>query len=168
MSSETVPTPSAQSNMPGGLGTSTPMRPIAPTPVIPPIASGSSQPFSRGPAPIFTQASDSSSSAGAKKLVKPRAREVPRFDANKPEELARFLSEMEEAFEEVGIRDSNTRKTQIGRYTDTNTQEQWENLPRFHEMSWEEFKLKLLEMYPEAEKIKRGAISRLERVCKLH
>ena len=109
---------------------------------------------------------ETSTSAANKKLINPRAREAPRFDASKPAELTRFLREMDNALDEAGITSNTFKKTNVGRFTDAETQAQWENIPRFNQISWEEFKTRLLETYPEAETAKRGAISRLEKICK--
>ena len=106
------------------------------------------------------------SSGTRRRLIKPRAREAPRFDPESPADLLRFLSEIDDAFSDAGITDDTTRKDNVGRYTDTNTQDKWEALDDFDTMSWAEFKLKLISMYPAVKNKKAGSLKALSKICK--
>jgi hypothetical protein len=100
-------------------------------------------------------------------MISPAARDAPRFSSKRPDELRRFLREMEDLFKEAGIDDDEEKKESIGKYTDQSSEDQWKSLEMFHRgNSWNDFKKELLENYPEAAEAERGTPARIKQICR--
>ncbi|KAF8806711.1 hypothetical protein BYT27DRAFT_7102176, partial [Phlegmacium glaucopus] len=104
--------------------------------------------------------------AGTKTMVAPGTRDAPKFSSKKPQELRRFLRQMEDLWKEAGIVDDEDKKTSIGKYADQESEEEWTALET-HEQghSWEEFKKELVENYPESAAAERGTPARIRQLC---
>ena len=101
-----------------------------------------------------------------KRMVTPWSRDAPKFKSSKPEELRRFIREMEDLWKECGVTSDHDKKTTIGKYADTDSEEEWQAFDTFDDgYSWKEFKEELLENYPEAAAAERGTPARLRQIC---
>ena len=99
-------------------------------------------------------------------MVPPGARDAPRFSSKKPHELRRFLRLMEDAWNESGVDDDETKKTSLGKYADEASEEEWMALETYEAgHTWKEFKEELLENYPEAAAAERGTPFRIRQLC---
>ena len=84
-------------------------------------------------------------------MILPGTRDAPRFYASKPEELRRFLRQMEDLWADARINDDDKKKVSLGKYADYESEEEWAAFTTYSTgYSWEEFKKKLFENYPEA------------------
>ena len=92
-----------------------------------------------------------------KTMIAPGARDASKFLSQKPQELRRFIQQMEDLWKNAGIMDNDEKKILIGKYADQDCEEEWEGLDSYERgVSWEEFKNKLIENYPEVAARKRG------------
>jgi len=102
-----------------------------------------------------------------KRMIAPGARDAPRFNPSKPEELRRFISSMEDLWKEAGVTSAQEKKSMIGKYADQDSEEEWAAFNTFEAPhSWEAFKDELLENYPEAAAAERGTPARIRQICK--
>jgi hypothetical protein len=102
-----------------------------------------------------------------KAMIPPGSREAPKFSSKKPQELRRFLRQIEDSFAEAGITDDVEKKVSIGKYADQESEEEWKALETYDgDATWDEFKDELLENYPEAAAAERGTPARIRQVCK--
>ena len=104
---------------------------------------------------------------GTKTIVAPGARDAPKFNSNRPEELRRFLRQMEDLWKEADISDDSKKKEMLGKYADCGSEEEWAAFETYKDnYSWEQFKRELYENYPEAAEAERGTPQRLRQVCR--
>ena len=61
---------------------------------------------------------------GKKSMIPPGSRDAPKFSSKKPQELRRFIRQMEDAFTDAGITDDLERKISIGKYADQESEEE--------------------------------------------
>lgn len=101
-------------------------------------------------------------------MPRANAREAPRFNGEKPEELVRFLQQMEDLFKECAITDLQNKKDYLGKYADHKTEQEWRAFDYYDTGTWEEYKNELLETYPEAMDDHQGSLLRLERILREH
>lgn len=101
-------------------------------------------------------------------MPRPYGRDAPFFNRDKPEELRRFISQVEDCLTECKIDDEQEKKKWLGKYTDFGSEEEWRNFPTFETGSWENHKAEIIENYPEAADAERGSLARLESICKMH
>lgn len=100
------------------------------------------------------------------RLPYPNSREAPRFDSEKPEELLRFLDQLEEIFVRCGVQDHAQKKKEAGKYADTVTERQWQGMETYAAGStWEEHKKEIIASYSEASHLAKGSIGVLKRIC---
>ncbi|PBK68128.1 hypothetical protein ARMSODRAFT_888275 [Armillaria solidipes] len=99
-------------------------------------------------------------SASTQKMPRPMSRDVPKFDSNEPENLCRFLGQMEDLFSDYSITD-NDEKKKLVRYTDARTEEEWQALEEYDNGTFTEFKEAVLKNYPEAADAETGTWERL-------
>jgi len=102
-----------------------------------------------------------------KSMPLPGSRGAPFFDKNKPIELLRFLDQMEDLFEEYGIRNDQEKKKKLGKYADQQTEFEWKAFNEFDEnISFADFKKALIDDYPDAQMAGKGTLTALKIVCK--
>ncbi|KIM39693.1 hypothetical protein M413DRAFT_51680, partial [Hebeloma cylindrosporum] len=105
----------------------------------------------------------------ARRMPLPGCREAPFFNMDKPSELIRFLSILEDFFKEYGMTNDQDKKERAGRYTDAKTAEEWKALDMYAEsVSWDDYKAELIESYPDAANLKTGSLARLHQICREH
>lgn len=101
-----------------------------------------------------------------KPMIAPGARDAPKFSSRWPQELRRFVRQMEDLWQDAGITEADEKKKSIGKYADQESEEEWEGLTTYEKgYSWEEFKNELIENYPEAAAAERGTPARLRQLC---
>ncbi|PBK84796.1 hypothetical protein ARMGADRAFT_942837 [Armillaria gallica] len=99
-------------------------------------------------------------SASTQKMPRPTSRDMPKFDSDEPENLHRFLGQMEDLFSDYSITDDNKKKKKLVRYTDVCTEE-WQALEEYDGGTFAEFKDAILKNYPEAADAETGTWERL-------
>ena len=103
---------------------------------------------------------------GNKNMIAPGTRDAPRFSAKKPEELRRFLRQMEDLWADAGIQDAEKKKESLGKYADYESEEEWAAFTSYGSgYTWDKFKTELFENYPEAAEAHRGTPQRLRQIC---
>jgi hypothetical protein len=100
-----------------------------------------------------------------KRMVAPGTRDAPKFKSSNPEELLRFISRMEDLWEEAGVTDNAVKKKMIGKYADSVSEEEWSSFDSFEEGTWLEFKDELISNYPEVAAARRGTPARIRKIC---
>jgi hypothetical protein len=100
-----------------------------------------------------------------KRMVAPGSKDAPKFKSSHPEELRRFISRMEDLWEDAGVTNDEKKKTMIGKYADVASEEEWSVLNTFDNGTWDEFKKELIANYPEVAASNRGTPARLRRLC---
>jgi hypothetical protein len=102
-----------------------------------------------------------------KAMISPSARDAPRFSSRRPQELRRFLRQMEDLWDEAGIIDDEEKKYSLGKYADQESEEEWGGLDTFQKgNTWNEFKEELIVNYPEAAEAERGTPARIKQLCR--
>jgi hypothetical protein len=102
-----------------------------------------------------------------KAMISPSSRDAPRFSSRRPQELRRFLRQMEDLWEEAGIIDDEEKKNALGKYADQESEEEWSGLDTFPKgNTWNDFKEDLITNYPEAAEAERGTPARIRQVCR--
>lgn len=96
----------------------------------------------------------------------PGARDAPKFDEEKPTELLRFISRMEDLFAQHSITADEEKVKTLGKYTTAETESEWQALEAYGSKKWADFKKELIQSYPEAATLERGSRGRLDRICK--
>ncbi|SJL17308.1 uncharacterized protein ARMOST_20857 [Armillaria ostoyae] len=106
-------------------------------------------------------------STSTQKMPRPTSRDAPKFDSDEPENLRRFLGQMEDLFSDYSITDDDEKKKKLVRYTDARTEEEWQALEEYDNGTFTEFKEAVLKNYPEAADAETGTWERLTRIsCK--
>ena len=100
------------------------------------------------------------------KMPSARSREAPRFRGDQPEELLRFLKELEDCFAEARIVGGQDKKRFAVRYIDARSENEWMAIPSYDDGSWGQFKEDLIESYPEVASVRDGTLHQLTRICK--
>jgi hypothetical protein len=104
---------------------------------------------------------------GNKTMITPGARDAPKFSAKRPQELRRFVRQMEDLWKDAGITDDEEMKESLGKYADQESEEEWKALETYERgTTWKEFREELLMNYPEAAEAERGTPARIKRLCK--
>jgi hypothetical protein len=102
-----------------------------------------------------------------KAMISPSSRDAPRFSSKRPQELRRFVRQMEDLWREAGIDDDEVKKESLGKYADQESEEEWRSLDNYPKgNTWQDFKDELIENYPEAAEAERGTPARLKQVCR--
>ena len=105
--------------------------------------------------------------SGNKNMIAPGTRDAPRFSASRPEELRRFLRQMEDLWADAGIDDDDKKKASLGKYADYESEEEWAAFTTYGTgYSWDDFKRELFENYPEAAEAQRGTPQRIRQICR--
>jgi hypothetical protein len=101
-----------------------------------------------------------------RRMVTPGSRDAPKFSADQPEGLRRFVRLMEDLWKEAGVTEDSVKKRMIGKYADEDSEEEWAAFTSYGDgHSWPEFKKELIENYPEAAAAERGTPSRIRQLC---
>jgi len=101
-----------------------------------------------------------------KNMIAPGTRDAPKFLARRPEELRRFIRQIEDLWREAGITDDRIKKESIGKYADYDCEEEWAAFDTYVDPhTWEEFKEELFANYPEAAAAERGTPQRIREIC---
>lgn len=108
------------------------------------------------------------STMGEKKnMVVPGTRDAPKFSSHRPTELRRFLRQLEDLWAEAGVVSDDTKKQNVGKYADQESEEEWKALETYGDSySWENFKAELLDNYPEASAAERGTPARIRHIVR--
>ena len=102
-----------------------------------------------------------------KQMVVPGTRDAPKFSADRPKELRRFIRQLEDLWKEAGIESDAEKKEGLGKYADQESEEEWKALDTYkREYSWEDFKKEILENYPEASAAERGTPARIRQIVR--
>lgn len=102
-----------------------------------------------------------------KTMVIPGTRDAPKFRSDHPNELRRFIRQIEDLWREAGIEDTKEKKQSIGKYADANSEEEWSSFISYGDgYSWDEFKTELLDNYPEAAEAETGSPDRLKKIIR--
>ena len=102
-----------------------------------------------------------------KRMIAPGAKDAPRFKSTKPEELRRFIREMEDLWKDANVTRDAVKKSMIGKYADQDSEEEWAAFKSFEDTyTWDEFKDELIRNYPEASAAERGTPARIRQLCK--
>lgn len=100
-------------------------------------------------------------------IIPDYARDAPRFSLGRPEELPRFLRQMEDMWDGAGIVDDEEKKRLVGNYADQQSEDEWRALDTYQSgFTWLEFKAELVESYPEVAAAVRGTPSRIRQLCR--
>jgi hypothetical protein len=99
-------------------------------------------------------------------MVVPGSRDAPKFSSKRPQELRRFLRQLEDLWAEAGVTDDEEKKISVVKYVDPESEEEWRSLETFDNGSWEQFKDEVIENYPEAAAAERGTPARLRQICR--
>lgn len=99
-----------------------------------------------------------SAAASLKSLPKPSDKYAPYFDHEKPDELPRFLEQLEDYFNQDGIYNPNKRMVLAVKYTSVRTEWQWKAMKSFCTGTWDEFKSELELSYPAVADLNKGSI----------
>jgi hypothetical protein len=101
-----------------------------------------------------------------KVMIAPGARDAPKFSSKRPQELRRFVRQMEDLWKESGVEKDEEKKDSIVKYTDQDSEEEWKALGTYEKGStWDQFKDELMENYPEAAAAERGTPARIKQLC---
>jgi len=101
---------------------------------------------------------------GTKEMPSPYARDAPKFDSEKPEELNRYIRRLEELFVKYGVESDKEKIRYLGAYTDARTEKEWEAMASFEGDSFDDHKKEIIDSYPEASSEARGSMKELKRV----
>ena len=102
-----------------------------------------------------------------KRMIAPNAKDAPRFKSSKPEDLRRFIREMEDLWRDANVTRDDVKKSMIGKYADQDSEEEWAAFKSFeNKYSWDDFKDELIRNYPEASAAERGTPARIRQLCK--
>ena len=106
--------------------------------------------------------------ADKSKMPNPQSRDAPSFDAEKPGELVRFISRMEDLYKKYGVTDDKEKIEMLGKYADAKSENEWCYLKAYKGADFTKFKKELVNSYPEAADQERGSLKKLVRLCKEH
>ncbi len=65
------------------------------------------------------------------RMPNPQTRDSPSFDREKPTELLRFISRMEDLFTKHGITEDQKKITMLGKYADAASEAEWQHLDSY-------------------------------------
>ena len=100
------------------------------------------------------------------KMPNPQSRDAPSFDADKPEELLRFINRMEDLYKKHGIDNAKDKIEMLGKYADARSENEWRYLKTYNGNDFTKFKKELINSYPEAADQEHGSLKKLARLCK--
>ena len=96
-----------------------------------------------------------------------RDNKAPSYNRKQPEELLRYIEDVEKELERSGIDDDQDKKEWLRYYADQRSADKWTVLETYPEGdgSYEEFIKELVSHYPEATDSVEGSIARLDKLC---
>jgi len=103
---------------------------------------------------------------GYSEMPSRNCRKAPKFDRDNPEELLRYLDDVEQCLDAAGITDLTEMKNAARKYTDFRTANDWTTLKSYRTGTWDEYKAELISNYPEAANSTSGTFARLDKLCK--
>lgn len=106
--------------------------------------------------------------AQTNKMPANTSRDAPKFDPDRPGELIRFFKLVEDLFKQCSVTDVAEQKDYAGRYTDSQTEREWQAMDSFDNGTWEKFKAEVIASYPEAKSLTNGSLKALRDICKTH
>ena len=102
------------------------------------------------------------------RMPAPGTKDAPKFDKERPSELNRFISRMEDWFAKAGVTDGEERIVALGKYADVKSEKEWKYLKTYDGKDWMAFKKELQGEYVEALDEELGSLKELRRICKAH
>ena len=63
-----------------------------------------------------------------KSMVLPGTQDMLKFSSSRPQELRRFIRQLEDLWKEAGITEDSEKKESIGKYADQDSEEEWSAL----------------------------------------
>ena len=96
-----------------------------------------------------------------------RDNKAPSFDKNRPEELLRYIEDVEKEMDRVGVESDLARKDWLRYYANQRTADEWTVLETYKPGGgdYDDFKEELVSHYPEATDSLQGSVARLDRLC---
>jgi hypothetical protein len=98
-------------------------------------------------------------------MIAPGTRDAPSFSSKNPQDLLRFVRQMEDLWKAAEVTDDEQKKESIGKYADQNSEEEWKGLDTYDAGTWDAFKEELIANYPEAAAAERGTPARIRQLC---
>ena len=121
------------------------------------------------PIPEPEHKSDSVEMASESRKGMPNRRDnkAPYYDRNRPEELLRYVEDVEKEMHRAGIREDQQMKDWLRHYADQRSSDEWTVLETYpeDEGSYADFVKELVSHYPEATDSLEGSIARLDKLC---
>lgn len=135
-----------------------------------PIMSSAKEPLNVQPIDVTSSSVTGEKSlvvTSERRMIPPGSKDAPRFKSDKPEELRRFIREMEDLWSYANVTKDDQKKSMIGKYADRDSEEEWSAFKSFgKDYTWKEFKEDLIRNYPEAAAAERGTPARIRQLCK--
>ena len=97
-------------------------------------------------------------------MPSPYAEDSPKFSHERPEELNRFIRQLEHLFEKCGVKNDTDKINYLCAYADARTEQEWEAMASHTAGNFANFKEEIIESYPEARNLVRGSINELKRI----
>ena len=127
-------------------------------------------PLPNTPNPDLEPKSDSgkmSSESRTKGMPNRRDNKAPSYDRNRPEELLRYIEDVEKEMIRASITVDQDKKDWLRHYADQRSSDEWTVLETYpsEKGSFDDFKEELVSHYPEATDSLEGSIARLDKLC---
>ena len=100
----------------------------------------------------------------SKEMPSPYAEDCPKFHYDKPEELNRFIQQLELLFEKFGVEVDTDKINYLCAYADARTEQEWEGMASHTAGNFANFKKEIIESYPEASNLVQGSLKELKRI----
>ena len=152
-----------------------PSNPFAPGQVPEKVGESSSSKYTLKPArftpkpklPVPEVETKEMSSESKRGMPNRRDNKAPSYDRSRPEELLRYIEDVEKEMDRVGVESDLARKDWLRYYADQRTADEWTVLETYGPGggSYDDFKEELISHYPEATDSLEGSIARLDRLC---
>ena len=96
-----------------------------------------------------------------------RDNKAPSYDRSRPEELLRYIEDVEKEFLRAGVVVDQDKKDWLRHYADQRSSDEWTVLEAYPSNggSFADFKEELISHYPEATDSLEGSIARLDKLC---
>lgn len=117
-----------------------------------PVGGSGGAPAQTNPAQVLTTALSNKGMPSSSK------RDSPRFRNDRPEELRRFLSQMEDLFAQNKVTDDNEKMRYLATFAAADVEEEWTALDTYGAGDYEKFKEEVISNYPEAANAEIGTL----------
>jgi hypothetical protein len=97
-------------------------------------------------------------------MPSPYAEDAPKFHYDKPEELNRFIRQVEELFEKFGVKTDTDKIKYLGAYADARSEREWQGMSSHTAGNFSDFKKEIIASYPEASEEIRGSLRGLRKI----